>query len=128
PKNIPIARPACFLVLAFNEQPVLVTLALARAHSHQMPAAVKFLAVEIEIEMAFGVALVRIAFGSPGSAIRDHHRAAAIFAFRDGAFERVVLVRMILDLDSRRFSLGSRLGPRVTAQLFITPASSSRRS
>ena len=29
---------------------------------------------------------------------------------------------------ARRFSPGSRLGPRVTAQLFITPSSSSRRS
>src|SRR5271169_1858436 len=76
-----------------------------------MPAAVELFAVEIENEMALGVALVRIAFRSPAPAIPDHHGAAAIFAFRDGAFERVVFDRMILDVNGETFFVGIEAWP-----------------
>ena len=102
-----VARAAGFLVLAFDQQPIVVTVAACpRAHAHQMPAAVQLLAVEIENEMALGVALVRIAFGKPAAAIPDHHGAAAIFAFGDRALEGVVFDRMILDMDGEAFFIG----------------------
>ena len=56
--------------------------------------------------MAFGERLVWIAFGRPGAAIPDHHGAAAIFAFRDGALEGVVFDRMILDLHGKPLFAG----------------------
>ena len=71
-----------------------------------MPAAVQFLAVEVEGQMSFGIASMRIVFGAPAAAVPDHHRAAAVFALRDGAFERVVFDRMILDMDSETFLAG----------------------
>ena len=88
-------------ILAFDEKPVLVTVAVARAHAHEVPAAAQFFAVEHEIEVTFGISPVRIAFGKPASAIPDHHRAAAIFALRNGAFERVVFDRMVFDMDGK---------------------------
>ena len=62
-EDVLVAGTSRFLVLALDEQPVVVTVAVAGTHSHQMPAAVQLLAVEIENEVALGVALVRIAFG-----------------------------------------------------------------
>ena len=95
------ARPARCLVLAFDQEPVLVPLALSRAHAHEMPAAVEFLALEIEDEVTLGVGLVRIAVRDPASPIPDHDGTAAILAFRDRALEGVVFDRMIFDADSK---------------------------
>ena len=105
-----VAQAAGFIVLGFDEQPVLVALTRPRAHAHQMPAAAELGPIEIENEMALGVALVRIPFGSPAPAIPDHHRAAAIFAFRNGAFERVVFDRMILDVNGETLFVGIETG------------------
>src|SRR2546421_9471200 len=68
-----------------------------------MPGAVELLALEREGEMTLVESLVRIAFGRPGSAIPDHHSAAAVLALRDRTFELVVLDRMVLDLDREPF-------------------------
>ena len=82
-----------------------------------------------EIEMALGETLVRIVFRLPGAAVPDHDRAAAIFALA-GWCLRICCSRSDGPRPARRaaFRPGTRLGPRVTAQLFITPSSSSRRS
>src|SRR3954464_14148962 len=48
--------------------------------------------------MAFLEAGMRIAVRLPLAAVPDQHGAAAIFAFRDGAFELVVFDRMVFDL------------------------------
>src|SRR5208282_401944 len=42
----------------------------------------------------------------PAPAIPDHDGAAAIFASRDSALERVVLDRMVLDVDGKAFFAG----------------------
>ena len=93
-----------------------------------MPAAVQLLAVELEFEMALREALVRIADRLPTAAIPDDHRAAAILALRDRAFEIAVFERVILDMHRQTLLAWHRLGPRVTAQLLSTPSISSRRS
>src|SRR6185312_2901757 len=49
--------------------------------------------------MTFFQTALGIAFRLPAPAIPDHHGAAAIFAFRDGAFEFVVFDGVVLDLD-----------------------------
>ena len=64
-----------------------------------MPTAVQLLAVELELEMALGKALVRIADRFPAAAIPDDHRAAAILALRDRALEVAIFERVILDMD-----------------------------
>ena len=83
-----------------------MTLAVARAHAHQMPAAVQLLAVEHEIQMAFGIAFVRVALRYPAPAIPDHDGATAIFALRDGALEGIVFDRMIFDVHGQPLVTG----------------------
>ena len=115
-------------VIALDEEPVLVLVARLAAHPHQMPAALELLAGELELEMALGEALVRIADRRPGSAVPDEDGPAAILALRNCPFEPAVFERMILDFDREPLLSGDELGPRVTAQLFKTPSSSSRKS
>src|ERR1700682_3338905 len=76
-----------------------------------MPAAVQFLAVEVERQMTLGQSLVRIALRRPMAAIPDHHGATAIFALRDGALEAVVRHRMILDVDGETLFTGIEARP-----------------
>src|SRR5262249_16600821 len=59
-QNVTVAPFARFFVLALDQEPVVVAVALARAHTHEMPAATQFFAVEIEDQMPFGERLVRI--------------------------------------------------------------------
>src|SRR5262245_17562059 len=84
--------------MLFDQQPVVAFFAGPAVHAHQVPAAVKFLAFERECQMALIETLVRIVFRLPAAAIPDHHRAAAIFALRDRAFELVVLDRVVFHL------------------------------
>src|SRR5262249_27756012 len=87
------------LVVSLDEQPVVLGFSQPPPHPHEMPAAVKFLALQAEVEVAFLQPSDRIAFGIPAPAIPDEHGPAAIFALRDGAFERIVFDRVVLDLD-----------------------------
>src|SRR5580693_3540216 len=64
-----------------------------------MPAPFQLLPMKLEFEMALGEALVRIEDRRPCAPIPDEHRAAAVFALRDRAFERTIVERMVLDLD-----------------------------
>ena len=102
-QNVALPPAARLFVPAFDQQPILVAVAIASAHSHQVPAAVEFFAVEHEIEVPFCVALVRIAFSNPVAAVPDHHRTATVLTLRNGALERIVFDRMILDVHSKPF-------------------------
>ena len=68
-------------------------------HAHEVPAAVQFFAIEVEHEVPLGVALVRIALRVPRATVPDHHRAAAVLAVRNRAFEGVVFDRVIFNVD-----------------------------
>ena len=70
----------------------------------------------------------RIAVRRPGALVPDDHRTGAVIALGNDALERSVVDRVVLDMHGNRFSCGSRLGPRVTAQLHSTPPCSSLRS
>src|SRR5438270_1547107 len=76
-----------------------------------MPATLQLLAFEREVEVSLCVTTVRIAVGHPAAAIPDQHRAAAILAFRNRAFERVVLDRMVFDMHGEPFFAGHEAGP-----------------
>ena len=97
-QDVRILRPARRVVIGLDQEPRLLPLAGALAHPHQMPAPFQLVAVQRKVEFALGVAPVRIAVGDPAPAIPDHHRAAAVLALRDRAFESVVLDRMIFDV------------------------------
>ncbi len=84
--------------MRLDQQPVVALLAAPAAHAHQVPETVQLLAVERERQMALAQALVRIVLRLPAAAVPDHHRAAAVFALRDGALEFVVVDRVVLDL------------------------------
>src|ERR1700746_2061200 len=60
-----------------------------------MPRAFELLAGELEVEFSLGEPLVRIALRRPRAAIPDQHGAAAVLALRDGAFEVLIVDRMI---------------------------------
>src|SRR5262245_43004806 len=84
---------------------------LASPDPHERPPAVELPAREDELEIAVAVALVRVAVGLPGAAVPDHHRAAAVFALRDGSLEVAVLERMILHLHGEALVGGVEAGP-----------------
>ena len=67
-------------------------------------------------------------FSAPSSRFPQHHRAAAILVFGDGAFEVAGVQRMVLTSTASRLSCGSGEGPLATAQDLNTPSSSRRRS
>src|SRR6202023_3513835 len=95
-----VFRPRIFVV-ALDEQPVVVLLARVPAHPDEMPAAFELLPVKLELEMALGQPLVRVADRRPWAGTPYENRAAAIFALGDRAFKRAVVERMILDLDRK---------------------------
>ena len=93
-----------------------------------MPASFQTLALQSEVEVSLGVALMGIGLGHPLALVPQDHRAAAVLAFRDHALEVRYSIGWSSVWTAKRFSPGTRLGPRVTAQLFRTPSSSSRKS
>ena len=88
-----------------------MTITFARAHAHKVPAAAQLFALEREIEMALGIALMRIALGHPAAAIPDHHRAAAVLALRNGALECIVFDGVVLDMDGEALFAGVEARP-----------------
>src|SRR4051794_6062735 len=102
-------------------------------HAYQHPPALQALAVQHDLEIAFLIAAPQrldaaAVFGLVRAAIPQHHRAAAVLAA--GMVPSKVLYEMGWSSTSiaNRRTLGSRLGPFGTAQDFITPSSSSRKS
>jgi hypothetical protein len=88
-------------VLSLDQQPIVsfrIT-APASLHAHKMPTTFQPLAMELEVETPFLVAARRITYRRPSSLIPKHHRAAAIFALRNRAFEGAVGEGMILDMN-----------------------------
>ena len=81
-----------------DQKPVGSLLALSLAHPGQDPAAVKFLTLKGEIQLAFCIAALRI-LAIPIAAVPNHDGASAVLALRNGAFEVAVIQRMVLDLD-----------------------------
>ena len=95
------------LVVFLNQQPVrLGFVGRPAAHAHQNPFAVQLLAVKHKLEVALGQALIRVAYRLPGSFIPQHHRAAAVLAFGDRAFEPSILHGVIFHLDGQPLIAG----------------------
>src|SRR5579864_1012513 len=105
-ENVLVARPARRVVLALDQEPVVVAVARLRAQPHQMPTAAQFLALKLEFQMALGEAFVRVALGMPVAAVPDHHGATAILSLRNRALELVIFDGMILDMDGKPLVVG----------------------
>ena len=110
-QNVAPAPAARFVVPPLDQEPILVAVTIAAAHSHQVPAAAELFAFKHEIEVPLGIGLVRVAFGNPLPTIPDHDRAAAVLAPRNGALERIVFNRVILDVHGEPFFAGIEAGP-----------------
>jgi hypothetical protein len=94
--DLRIAWLAGKFVLRLEQEPRLGLLARLGPDSYQMPLSLEPAAVEREGEVAFAEPVLRVELGRPRPTIPHDHRAAAVFAFRDVAFEREVVERMIL--------------------------------
>ena len=84
-------------VVDLAQQPVLALFARARLHADEQPFALHPFAVEREVQMAAIDVLRALARDRrPGTAVPQHHRAAAIFTLGDRALEIGIGKRMIL--------------------------------
>src|SRR5260221_459502 len=110
----------------FDEQPTWTFRATeAGLGANQHPRSAKFLSVESEFQISFAKGSVDIGnFGSPGASIPKHDSAASVLAFRNNAFERAVIERMVFHLSGEAFygwverrSLGHGPGQKHAAPL-----------
>src|SRR3546814_2663565 len=98
---------------------VLLLLARLVGHAHQVPASAQLLAVQLEVEMPLGVALLGVAplLGvtkrRPAAAVPQHHRAAAVLTLRNGPFERAVFQRVVLDAAGEALLAGHQARPQI---------------
>src|SRR3546814_10483107 len=76
-ENVRVLVAAGEVVVALDEQPVLLLVARLLRHAQQMPAPAELLALQLEIEVPLGIALPGIAQRRPAAAVPQHHRAAA---------------------------------------------------
>src|SRR5581483_7340723 len=94
----PLAR---IFVAMLDQKPVGALAAVTvMPHTHQHPASMQLVAMQAE----FQITLLEPPFGIvrfPSAAVPELHRAAAILAFRNGAFEIAVVERMVLDFDGK---------------------------
>ena len=72
-----------------------------------MPASFQALALQSEVEVALGVALMGIGLGRPLALVPHDHRAAAVLAFRDHALEGEVFDRVVLGVDRQALLAGN---------------------
>jgi hypothetical protein len=91
------------LVVLLDEQPVLALFVGLAADPHQHPAAFHALAVEPDVQLALLQAFMGVAERGPCAAVPQHHRATAIFALRNGAFEVAVVQRMVFGAHRKSF-------------------------
>ena len=117
------ARPLVFVV-ALDEEPGILPLALAPLQPDQMEAALEPLTVQHELQIALAHAGVRIADRRPAAAVPGLDRAGAVLTFRDRALEVGVIERMVLDMRREppvggieRGSLAHRPAPQHAAML-----------
>ncbi len=101
----------CLLVVALDQQPVL--LLAVEVRRHERPAAAQALAVQHEGQLPVGFLLEQLL----GTAIPDLDPPGAVLALRDLAVEGRVLERVVLDVDGERASArlernALRHGPR----------------
>src|SRR5204863_5667289 len=92
------------LVTMLDQEPVsaLAAIACTVFHAHEHPAPPELLAGDREFELALAQRAIYVAgflLRHPEAAIPQHHRAAAVFPFRDRALEVAVVERMVLDLN-----------------------------
>src|SRR5207302_2858138 len=71
------------LIVGLDEKPLLLLLAGAWPHPHQVPAALEARAVERNVEVALRQTLLGIERRLPAPASPNDHRPAAVFALRD---------------------------------------------
>jgi hypothetical protein len=57
------------------------------------------------------IAEFRVELRRPGALVPHHHRAGAVFAFRDRALEVAVFERMVLDMDGEALLVGDEARP-----------------
>src|SRR5262249_2554501 len=62
------------------------------------PSAVQFFSVQVEFEVPFPVALLRIAQRLPRAFIPEHHRAATVLSLGNRALKATILKRMVFYL------------------------------
>ncbi len=96
-------RAAAFrvVVVLLDQQPCLVTglaAITAAVCPDQVPASLELFAVELELEMAPFVPVLRIADRLPRAAIPDDDGARAVLMRRNDALEGAVLQRMVFDV------------------------------
>ena len=99
-----------------------------RAHEDETTAELLARHVEVQLALPYGAGGVVGAVRLPGPAIPDDDVTAAVLTVRDDALERLVLDRVVLDMDGEAPDLRVEGRPRGTAQLTRTPSISSRKS
>ena len=106
------------------QHPRLGLLAGLGLQAEHHPFALHPLAFEGEVEMPFLDRLARVLarVGDPAALVPQHHRAAAIFALGDGAFEIAVVERMVLGAHRQAVLAGIE-----ARALWAPPSSSARR-
>ena len=91
------------VIVALDQKPVLALLARLAPHPDQMPTALQFLTMKLELEVALLEAPMWIADRRPRPLVPDDDRAAAVFAFGDCALEVAIFERVVLDRDRQTF-------------------------
>ena len=128
-QNIRVARAARRLVRGLDQEPGLLLLAGSAVHAHEMPAAVQLLA--FEPESRDGPSCSPCADRPPETTAPRSQIITVpppYWPFGIVPSKSLYSIGWSSTWIASRFSPGTRLGPRVTAQLFITPSSSSRKS
>ena len=67
-------------------------------HPGKHPAPFKLLAVELELEVAFGVPLSRIALRLPDATVPEHDRPSSILSLWDYSLKTTIFYRMVLHM------------------------------
>jgi len=82
-----------------DEQPGrLAAVVPAAMHAHQRPAALEFVSVQGELQLALAQPLDGIVHGFPPALVPDDHPAGTVLALGNLALERVVRQGMVFDL------------------------------
>jgi hypothetical protein len=96
--DVVVGRRPGVLIALLEQDPGLLLLA-GLGDLHQLPQAEELLAVKAEVQLARLHPLVRVVHRLPGALVPHDHRAGAVLALGDRAFEAAVAQRVILDVD-----------------------------